>query len=163
TTRRLRSRQTRPGMDSGLRGPWISPEVVTGRRNHSPLTYSRLFQNPVLKQITRELDAHRLEPADEGGLVAGGVVFAVGVAGLDAELAEAKAGPDDIMLGAAFDDFGDAHDLARPALKRGQRDPSRDGTADVLADDVNGQLEASQLHHDLHARQGVAGVVGVDR
>src|SRR5262249_18665516 len=127
-----------------------------------PIPYSRLFQHAVLEHIPRELDAHRLQAAEEGRLVAGGVVFADGDALADAQLAEAENVADHVVLAANLDDFRDTHDLAGPTLEASQLDNHLDGAADVSADDVDGQLEAGQLDHDLKTAQGVARVVGVD-
>src|SRR5205085_716056 len=60
-------------------------------------------------------------------------------------------------------DFGNADDLAATAGEAAGLDDELDGAGDLVAHGACGDVVAGHHDHDFDTRQGVAGVVGVNR
>src|SRR5262249_25314516 len=99
------------------------------------------------EQILRQLQAHRLEPGQEGRLVPGRVKLAVGFAVANAELAEPENVPQHVRAPPQLHNLRDARHLARAALEPGHVDQQIDRGRHVLANDRHWQVEAGQHHH----------------
>ena len=112
----------------------------------------------------RQVDALLDQAAGELRHVAGGVEVAAGDAAvIDARLLKAEQVLNRVVAVFQRSDFRDPHHAPNAALEAGQVHDQRDGRGDVPADDRHRQVEAGHADHHFQPREGVAGVVGVDR